>query len=221
MAFLLATSCGATGRPLPDVATELNATYHPAFSILVPGDALSLSFAQRAEWNHDTRIGLDGKASFRGLGELQAAGRTREELGVELQQRYSKILSSPEITLFLTEPAPRRVMVVGEVTTPGEILLDTAPLNLIEALNRTGGHRHATADLKRVQLVRLEPERNALVSWNLDARTEYWEHEPPILLQPWDMVFVPPKTVVKVNVWIDQYIRQMIPLPSWGGTGFY
>ena len=51
------------------------------------------------------------------------------------------------------------------------------------------------------------------LAWKIDCSIEQWSSTKAIWLQPGDIIFIPNKTVDKVNIWIDQYIRRMIPLP--------
>jgi hypothetical protein len=37
-----------------------------------------------------------------------------------------------------------------------------------------------------------------------------------VFLQARDVVFVPNTAIDDVNIWVDQYIRKMIPIPGFG-----
>ena len=86
-------------------------------------------------------------------------------------------------------------------------------MTLIDGLARAGGHPKATALLKQVLLVRFMPDSNTWRSWKIDARPDEWGAANQILLQANDFVYVPNTPIDDVNIWIDQYIRLMIPFP--------
>ena len=51
------------------------------------------------------------------------------------------------------------------------------------------------------------------ISWLIDARIEHWGVAPPVYLQPNDLVFVPNTNIDDANIFVDKYIRQMLPFP--------
>jgi protein involved in polysaccharide export with SLBB domain len=210
---LFVTACNATGRPLSDVAPEINAALDGSPSVLGPGDVLTIRFEQHTEWDHESLVLPDGRASFLGVGHLQVAGLSAEMLETELENAYQAILTEPQLTVLTKSLAPRTAAVLGEVDEPGAVTLDGRRLDLLQALAEVGGHDVATALLKNVMLLRWMPSEGRRRAWQIDARPEQWLVAEPVLLQPYDIVYVPPKNVVMVNIWVDQYLRAMIPFP--------
>lgn len=212
--FLLSlTACNATGLPLSEVAPEINATLDRSASVLGPEDQLSVRFEERPEWDHETQVQPDGAASFLGLGNLPVAGLTLDMLSTDLVTRYQGILTEPRLTVLAKTLVPRTVAVLGEVDEPGAVPIEGRELDLLTALAKAGGHDLANALLKNVMLLRWIPAQGCRRAWQIDARPEQWLIAEPVLLQPYDIVYVPPKNVVLVNIWIEQYIIRMIPFP--------
>ena len=54
-----------------------------------------------------------------------------------------------------------------------------------------GGHNLSSANLSHTLLVRWLPEEQRQVSWSIDARPPNWGSAESILLQPYDVVYVP------------------------------
>ncbi|MDP6538813.1 MAG: polysaccharide biosynthesis/export family protein [Planctomycetota bacterium] len=220
LALAAAAICGGcasqpAGPSIPRIAEEINATRSDDLLVaLSPGDTLGVRFDQRAEWDHDVRIRADGQASFQSVGEVQAAGLSIPQLREKLTVLYARIFQDPVVTVNVTTPAVRAVVVTGEVNSPGPIELGTGRLTLIEALARAGGHKTDSARLDNTLLVRWLPQEGRQVAWRIDADTDHWGAPEAILLQPHDVVYVPNTPVVKVNIWVDRYIRQMIPIPT-------
>ncbi|HJP02701.1 MAG TPA: polysaccharide biosynthesis/export family protein [Planctomycetota bacterium] len=221
LALLAPALCGGCaitppGQPLPQIAEEVNATRSGGDQLvaMAPGDRLQVRFDQRSEWNHEVTVRADGQASFQSIGEVQAAGLSIPQLREKLTVLYSQIFQNPVVTVNVMTPAERSVVVTGEVQSPGPIALGTGRLTLVEALARAGGHKTDSARLDNTLLVRWLPQEGRQIAWRIDAGTEHWGNLDPILLQPHDVIFVPNTPVVKVNIWIDRYIRQMIPIPT-------
>ena len=87
-------------------------------------------------------------------------------------------------------------------------------LTLFEAIGAAGGILKRTGNLANTMLIRRVRGTNELRSWSLDASIERWGESPAVFLQARDIVFVPNTAVDDVNIWLDQYIRQMIPIPN-------
>ena len=47
----------------------------------------------------------------------------------------------------------------------------------------------------------------------IDAREENWGGAEPLFLQAYDVVWIPNTPIDEVGIWIDNYIRRMIPFP--------
>lgn len=210
--LLLAFGCNATGRPLPDLVAEINATREADQMGILPGDLLQVRFTERADWDHETLVRADGSASFLHLGELRVGGLSIEALDETLTKAYAATIQQYELSVFVKGSGGRNFAVMGAVGSPG--LHDLGGrMTLMDALAKAGGVDLARANLKDVHLVRWLPVEGRQTSWRIDARTKYWAEADPVLLQPYDLIYLPQKNVVHVNVWIDQYIRQMIPFP--------
>ncbi len=197
---------------LPEVAQEANSSLEPF--VLLPGDLLEVRFPRHADWNHETRIRADGLASFLACGERMASGSSPEALGQALSECYAQHLNNPAISVLVKELAERPVYVIGEVDDPGPVPVTGEQIPFLRALGLAGGPRKDTARLKTVLLVRHFRESDAVKSWIFDARHEYWGVGPALQLQPGDVVFIPNTIIDKVDIWVDQYIRRLVPLPT-------
>ncbi len=208
---------------MSELADEINNTLSRGPYRVASGDVIEVSFAYQPEWNQTVTVRPDGRASFLSTGEMEVAGRTIDSVTKELSARYAALSTSgvtPVPTLNVSLLATQndaaglahQVIVVGELKTPGPITLGGAPLSLVEAIGRAGGPIKETALLEETLLVRLLPDEGRRVHWKIDASVDQWGLSRPILLQAHDVVFVPNKPIDNVNIWIDQYIRKMMPI---------
>ena len=214
--------CSTVGAPIKDMADEINATLSEVRRVTEVGDTISVVFPYRTDWTHESRIRADGFATFTLIGEVKVVGLSISELNQKLQERYraERETGDLELTAKLLPTTgagtdtSNVVFVIGDVTQPGAIELSGRPLTLLEAIGAAGGHLKRTANLCNTTLVRRIRGTNQLRSWSFDASIEQWGDSPPVFLQARDIVFVPNTAVDDVNIWIDQYIRQMIPIPN-------
>ncbi len=202
------------GPPISDIAPEINATRTLGKFVIGPGDQLQVNFRDALERNHLVTVRADGWASFTGVDEMQVAGLTLEQLDVRLTDVYSKDFSAGNVTLQLVTPGRKTVTVLGEVADPGELTIEAdGRLTLVEAIGQAGGFDKYSAHLSNTLLVRWDAKDQRQIGWKIDARPQFWAMGEPIFLQPYDLVFIPNTPIDEVGIWIDMYIRRMIPFP--------
>ena len=216
LALLLALSslsgCASHGRTLRDLASEVNATLEFGPTIMLPGDVVLVRFPEQADWDHAAVVRPDGGSSFSWIGEQKLGGMPIEAAEEHLRTAYRAVFPNLEVALSTTLLAPRNVYVMGEVHRPGEFGV-TGRLTLVEAIGLAGGPLKETARLENTLLVRWSPTELRQHAWRIDAAVEHWADSTPLLLQPHDVIFVPNTPIDDANIWIDQYIRRMIPVP--------
>ena len=214
---------GCTPLPtLQEIAPEINATLEPSPVFLIPDDQIEVAFPSTPEWDHTVTVRADGRASFYFLDEMVVAGMTVERLNEILTVAYhdgGTIAVDHTVTVNLGGLAVRRAILMGEVQNPGTIDIEGGHLSLLEAIGKAGGPLKASADLSEVLLVRWMPREGGVRTWQFDASLSNWVAGTPLLLQAHDVVFVPNTTIDGVNLWVDKYIRQMLPIPIFPTSG--
>ncbi len=227
---LAMAACSATGYSIVDLAPEINATLDKSTLALAVGDVVTVAFPFKPDWNHEARVRPDGTASFLLVDSISVAGMTATELDDRLSELYrentASVTDGVEVTIdVLTSGGGasatsdgQSVYVVGEVIRPGALSVAGRSLTLFEAIADAGGHDKRTANLRNTVLVRRIASTGEMKSWRLDADIYSWGNAPAIMLQARDVVFVPNTAVDDINIWIDQYIRLMLPFPSFTPT---
>ena len=219
-AVSLLGACSATGYSIRDLADSINATRHVGAHVLQAGDTVKVTFLTKTEWNQQVRIRPDGNAALLGLDDVPLAGLSLAQADELLTKRYASVNTDVAVERPLSldlvgvgaETAHGAAYVVGEVRSPGPIQLAGPTFTLVEAIGAAGGHLKASANLRNVVLVR-RLASGEMRSWRLDADIYQWGALPPVYLQPRDVIFVPNTAVDEANIWIDKYIRQMLPFP--------
>lgn len=215
-ASLLEVGCTSYGRPLFEVALEANATLEPGPSLLVPGDTVSIAWTENPNRAITAEVRPDGKTTLGSLGEVQIGGLTAAEAEAPIRELLAKNFGQTpraDINITFGLLGTRNVYVMGDVNEPGEVPI-RGRLSLIEALAAAGGPRKETAMLEYALLVRWSPSEKRQRSWRIDASVERWEEGAALLLQPHDVIFIPNTPIDDVDIWVDQYIRRMLPFPG-------
>jgi polysaccharide export outer membrane protein len=225
VAFLLIVACSNPVAHIPEInPDQLRArpvqdpppteqTYK-----LVPYDLITIRFTYHPEQDPKTPVVIrpDGNITLDGIGAVRAAGLTPEELGKELGVKSSRRLRNPEVLVTLTQFAPRRIYVGGQVKAPGVIQFqgDMTPLQAI--LDRGGFTSEAQLD--SVILIRNTggPEpiigRINVIQGLEDGRPE------KITLVTNDILYVPMSGIARADLWVKQHLRDILPyeIISWG-----
>jgi protein involved in polysaccharide export with SLBB domain len=211
----LAPACALPGGPpMSKIAPEINGTLTRGKFVIGPGDKLQDAFRDALERTHIVDVRADGWATFTGLDDVQVTGLTLGQLDQRLTEAYQRILNEADLTVHLLSAGGRTVTVLGEVKIPGPVAIDPpGRLTLVEALGKAGGYDKYTAHVSHTVLVRWDPQTQKQVAWTFDARPKHWDDGEPIYLQPYDLVYIPNTPIDDVGIWLDMYIRRLIPFP--------
>ena len=177
--------------------------------ILGPGDVLDVKFFHTPELNETQTIRPDGKISLQLIGEVSVKGKSPDQLKQELVKAYTGQLKVPEVTVIIRSLINRRVYVGGDVNRPGIVEMP-ARITALEAIMQAGGFDYRRAEVSNVVIIRHQDGKR--YGCALDFRDALAGKEfQPFYLEPQDIVYVPRSKISQVNLWIDQYINQMIP----------
>jgi protein involved in polysaccharide export with SLBB domain len=211
----LAAGCAtAQGPGLGEIAERINATREPSDVVLAPGDRIEVKFANKLEWNHTVLVQNDGTAGFLSIDKQRVAGLLPEQLDEQLTKAYAEKLGNSDVSVIIEALGNRSISVLGEVLEPGEVVIPPGRhLTIVDAIARAGGHKKETAWMSSLVLVRWDAKTKKQLCWTIDARPEHWGEPDTVLLQPYDVVFIPNTPVDVVAIFVDNYMRRMIPFP--------
>jgi polysaccharide biosynthesis/export protein len=193
MFLLLLLALGACGKTYPpmDIAAAPKAKAGPF--ILGPGDTVTITVWRDEELTGDQVLDPAGRINLPLVGEVQAGGKTVNELQEHIAERLQEYFVKPKVSVAVQEVGSRRVHVLGFVNTPGtqEFSRD---VTLWDALAAAGGFNE-DADENEVLLMRREDDRVAVrtVSTRFPTSAEDTATAGAFLwLQPDDVVYVLP-----------------------------
>jgi protein involved in polysaccharide export with SLBB domain len=185
---------------------------------MVPYDLVTVRFTYHPEQDPKTPIAVrpDGNISLDGIGSVRAAGLTPDELGKEIAAKSSKRLRDPEVIVTVTQFAPRRVYVGGQVRAPG-IVQFQGEITPIQAIFERGGFTNE-AQIDSVILIRNTGAAEPIIG-RINANRSLEGGTPErITLLTNDVLYVPMTGIGEAGLWVKQHLRDILPaeIMSWG-----
>lgn len=120
--FLLVTACGSSGPARVESEPVAEPDFQSAVFRLGYGDVVKVSVWKNPEMSVEVPVRPDGFISLPLLGDVPAGGRTPQETAEDIEQRLTRYLRSPRVSLIVTQlnsaEFMNRVRVVGAVAAP-------------------------------------------------------------------------------------------------------
>lgn len=168
-------------------------------------DSIGISAPQILEINGEAqRIQPDGKISLRLLGEVKVVGMTAREIAAKLEVLLSKYYVDPKVSVRVTGYGSKKYYVYGQARTGARIytgrdtLLDAVVSSSVDFLSWTS----------RVKVIRPShgktPARTITVNVDEMVKTGDWSKN--ILLEPDDIVYIPPTPIA----WFGCRVRELL-----------
>jgi protein involved in polysaccharide export with SLBB domain len=180
------------------------------------GDLLEVKVYGMSEFDQEVQVRPDGRISFSPVGEIDAVGRTPAEIDAELTSALAQDFGAPEATVFVKKFVNQNVYVGGEVDKAGIVPIQDTMTSLM-AIVRAGGFLD-TAQVSNVVVLR-DGESGREVH-TVDARRVIAGEAPDLVLAPYDVVYVPRSIISRVDLFVDQYIRRVLPMTLMGGANY-
>jgi polysaccharide biosynthesis/export protein len=177
----------STSKPAQPAAQSVGA---PDSSYKIgPQDVLRIDVWKEGEISRAVPVRPDGKISLPLLNDVQAAGLTAMELANNITEGLKKFITSPQVTVSVTEINSRRVYVTGEVTRPGAFPL-LPNMTVLQAVTSGGGFTQF-ARTKNIYVLRNEGGKQTKYPFNYNDVVKGKRPEENITLQPGDTIVVP------------------------------
>ena len=221
-ALLIGTLMGCAAKPveapLPPVAEPLSPSLTDTGQYrLEPGDVLRIKFIYQPEMDVKLQIDPDGNIAIPGVGELQARGKTAEELATDIETLSSANLRDPEVSVIVAELGPRKIYVGGEVRLPGPVPYRVGMTPMQAILDRGGFTEVARID----SVLHVTSTEKGVEATRLDFSGEVKKGTPELeTLAVNDVIYVPRTFIGDANAFVRLYIRGLMPTMPRLGIGF-
>jgi len=153
-------------------------------------DVLSIMFWRDKDLSApDLVVRPDGMVTLPLLNDVQAAGRTPEQLGNAIRDAARKYVEDPNPTVIVKEIKSRRVFITGRIEKPGPYPLN-GKTTILQLIAMAGGLREYV-DGKNISLMRTDQGKQSVYAFNYqDVVKKKYLHQ-NIELKPGDVVVVP------------------------------
>ena len=164
------------------VQSQISAVYRGFYNSyrLGPGDIVAIYIDKHPEDSvQRVTVSPVGRVYFPLLGDVSVVGKTLPQLQEYLTNSVAEFIREPRVTLALLEAQSAKVGVLGDVKTPG-LMVMTRPLRVLDAITLAGGILDTgsssvsilrqyedgrvevfTADVKKILKGKANPEENA------------------------------------------------------------
>jgi polysaccharide biosynthesis/export protein len=129
---LLVLSVGHASAAEP-LAGNILPAYH-----LQPGDVIDVSVWKETDLQKEVLVRPDGGLTFPLAGEVDARGKSVEEVRAILTERLKRYIPTPVVTVALKAIGGNRIYVLGKVNHAGEFPFSNA-LDVMQAISLAGG----------------------------------------------------------------------------------
>jgi protein involved in polysaccharide export with SLBB domain len=143
----LGAMCGGMGRFDPPPPPPDN-------NSLGIGDIFQVRVFNEPDLSQEYRIAPDGTIDFPYLSRIRVAGLEPSQVADRIQSelRDRRILTAPQVSVFVREVSSRKIDVVGQVARPGSLAFSPS-MTIVQAISGAGGFT-ALANRDRVLLTR-------------------------------------------------------------------
>jgi polysaccharide export outer membrane protein len=205
--------------------------------VLQPPDQIVVYCSEVPEINGQAQlIRPDGKISFEDIGEVEAAGRTPEQLANILRGKVLelyKLEGDKPINIRIISYQSKKYYVLGQVASPGPQVYSGRD-TVFSALALT--QPTPLAWLGRIQVIRPSRDKNVkpkIFEVNFDRMAVHGKMSKDILLQEGDVIYVPPTILATIGLKIQEFIQPIGQALSgaymvgaagrggYSGTGYY
>src|SRR5271170_4096846 len=171
-----------------DGETKKAATTDPNY-VIGPQDVLDVSVWKEPQVSRVVPVRPDGKISLPLLNDVQAAGLTPAQLGVQITESLKKYVTSPQVTVIVTIINSQRFYILGEAAKPGAYPM-VPGMAVMQALSSAGGFT-AFAKMKSIYVLREENGKKVKYPFNYKQAIAGKNTEQDIVLQAGDTIVVP------------------------------
>jgi len=193
--FLLLAACASGPRPGDAPTVNPQAQAVEAYRIGVD-DSVRVAVWQNPDLNVTVPVRPDGKISVPLVGDVEAGGKTPEEVSAEIRTKLEAYVRNPQVTVIVDQLRSHeylsRVRVTGAVRTPISVPYRQGMTVLDAVLAAGGTNEFAAAD--RTELYRKDGASTKAYAVRLDRILQKGELGTNYDVQPGDVITVPERS---------------------------
>ena len=160
--------------------------------LIGPGDSLNIFVWRNPELSINAPVRPDGRISIPLVEDVVAVGKTPTILAREIEDRLSKYVTSPIVTVMANQfvgPFAQQVRVIGEAITP-RALPYRANMTVLDAMIEVGGLTKYAAG-NRAILIRTVNDVQETYTLHLNSLINNGNVQDNVALAPGDILIIP------------------------------
>ena len=154
-----------------------------------PEDILDISVWREKDLQREVIVRPDGWLTFPLVGNVEAAGRTPQQLESEIRQRLRKFIPDPVVTVSVKKIQGLKVFVTGRVGKPGEYMVGRY-VDVLQALTLAGGLTPFAKEDK-IKILRKQGGKEVVIPFDYSEVKKGKRLEQNITLRSGDVIVVP------------------------------
>lgn len=188
--------------------------------VIGPNDILNINVWENPDLTGNVKIRPDGMISFPLIDEFKVSGMTIDGVDKFLTERLKEFIRYPDVSVSLESIGGRKVIILGEIRSPGVVQLADAH-TLLEAIALAGGATK-NAVLRSVLVIKGGLENPTPQRVNLARYLKKPNTLDNIILEARDIVYIPETFLSDLSYTMSQILA---PLQqgriAHGDAGFY
>jgi polysaccharide export outer membrane protein len=154
-----------------------------------PGDIISISVWRESDLQREVLIRPDGKFSFPLAGDINAKGKSVEQVRELLTKKLSRFIPDLVVSVSVLAINGNKVYVIGQVNRPGDISVNPN-IDIMQALSIAGG-ANPFAQLNDISILRRTENGLISIPFRYGDIEKGKRLEQNIVLKAGDVVVVP------------------------------
>ncbi len=154
-----------------------------------PEDLLEISVWREEDLQRQVLVRPDGKISFPLAGDIQAAGRTTEQVQQDIRQKLQRYIPDPVVTVTVVTVGGNKIYVIGQVNNPGAYVIGRY-VDVLQALTVAGGLTPFASENK-IKVLRREGDQEIVLPFEYADVKKGQNLEQNVILKGGDTVVVP------------------------------
>jgi len=160
-------------------------------------DVIAVSVLRHPEVSGQFVINMEGKIQYEFVGDIEIAGKTKNEIATLLTEVLSKYIISPEVTVKIVGYNSKVVYVIGEVGNPGKIYMRGDTITIREALIQAGLPLLSAKSGKTRLITPADDGKAKQINVNVYKLLYKGDLRENLVMKPGDTLFVPPTVLAK------------------------
>jgi polysaccharide biosynthesis/export protein len=175
------------------------------------GDVVSIVVYPVDEYSKEVTVQPDGAVELSLLGAILVKGLTAHELQTLLEQKYSRFVANPKVTVNVRRFSGRRVAIIGEIRNPGYYEYRDG-LRMLELVAMAGG---LTDQAKANHAKVLRQTETSLEHYEINiAKILEGKTDRNPAVNPGDTIYVPKGRITRNAIWVNTNILPWLSLAT-------